>query len=222
MDNKIQLGLYTANTVPAIMVDNVANILLDLAYSDNLYIERPTQHIISSRIDGARNVLIDNFLKETTASHLFIMDADMRHPPMMPRMLLSREKEVISGLYFHRKPGNTYPHFYKHIGEKEDARPGYRNDINWSFSPMLKEAYDFFSTLNEEVLVGNKPLCIVGQGGVMLEHSVVEIDGGGFGCLLISREAIEKLSPPYLEDEPGLNGDFPCISRSMRGVRGTV
>ena len=207
MDKKIQLGLYTGSTVPALFVDNIANMLIDLAYNDALYIERPVQHIMSSRIDGARNALIQNFLEETTASHLFILDSDMKHPPMMPRMLMMREKEIISGLYFHRNPQYHYPHFYKYVGEKEDKRRGYRDDVNWHFSPMIEEAYEFFSGL-EKVPETDTPLCIVGSGGTLMEHSVVRIEGGGFGCLLLSREALEKLSPPYLQDEPGLNGDL--------------
>lgn len=218
MDKKIQIGLYTGETVPAPYVGNTVNIVIDLAYNDLLYVENPVQHIISSRIDSARNILIQNFLEYSTASHLFIMDADMKHPPMMPRMLLMRDKPVISGLYFHRNPDHHYPHLYKFTGEKEDERRGYGKSVNWHFSPMIREAYEFFSSL-EAVPEGDKPVCIVGNGGNLIDSAVVSIDGGGFGCILLSREALEKLEPPYLMNEPGLNGDLAFYKKcKMNGI----
>ena len=42
----------------------------------------------------------------------------------------------------------------------------------------------------------------------MLDNSVLPIDAAGFGCVLLRRDALEQLEEPYLQSEPGLNGDL--------------
>ena len=62
--------------------------------------------------------------------------------------------------------------------------------------------------------------CLIRNGdGSAPASSLFRIDASGFGCVLLSREALEALDEPYLRDEPGLNGDFTFYKQCrLKGV----
>ena len=211
MSTKIVLGLYTGGTAPASFTPNVVNILMDLAEHDMLSGFRcngtPYIHAESCRVDTNRNKIIFDFLTKTDASHLFILDDDMLHPAPMPRLLASRDKPIITGTYFSRSANGTrVPHAYRLAGQSEDTRDGYGKHVNNFYSPMLPQIVEFYEKFESPDT--NEPLIITKEDGSLPSTSVYPIDGAGFGCVLISREALEKMSPPYLHDQMGLNGDF--------------
>lgn len=212
MKAKITLGLYTGNQTPDTYGPNLIKMVLDLQRNDALCEALPFVHTSSCRVDSNRNAIIYHFLKEQSATHLFILDADMEHPPEMPRLLAQREKPVITGTYFHRNMnGSRAPQAYTLLGENADSRLGYGNDVNNFYAPMIVQAATFYSQF--EVPRVNSPLILTRRDGTLLSTSVQKIDAAGFGCLLLSREALERLSPPYLQDELGLNGDLAFFKK---------
>lgn len=102
-----------------------------------------------TQVDQIRNLIAD---WATRFDYLFAVDADMSFAPDTLERLLSHDKDVVSGLYIQRKPG-------QHILEI------YRNGRNVPYSD------------------------IKGKG-------LVEIDGCGFGCVLVKSEVIRAIGYP--------------------------
>ena len=219
---KITLGLYTGNTTPDTYGPNLIRMVLDLQRHDALCEDLPFIHTSSCRVDSNRNAIIYHFLQNKEATHLFIVDSDMEHPPEMPRLLASRDRPIISGAYFHRNMnGSRAPQSYNLVGESEDSRPGYGKDRNNFYTPMISEAVEFYNKF--PVPETNSPLIITNSDGSLAKTSVYEMAASGFGCLLLSREALEQLSPPYLQDELGLNGDLAFFKKcASSGVKSFV
>lgn len=220
--NKILLGLYTGSTAPDSFTPNVLNIAFDLIEHNQLAGWNESKggavgyiHASSCRVDANRNKIIDEFKQHPTATHLFILDDDMVHPPMMPRHLAERGLPIVTGVYFRRDlQGFHAPQLYKCIGQSEDTRPGYGNDINNDYQPMIDECLQFYQQF-PNLPYHNEPLIMRNDDKSLLRSSVIPIDAAGFGCVLISREAAETLKPPYLHDEPGLNGDLAFYKKAQ-------
>lgn len=84
-------------------------------------------------VDVARNQIIKVFLDSDNGDYLFFLDADMTFEPDIVHRLLSRKKDVISGLYcMRRAPFNivamrktgTGPRDYDSIGKIEPSVQG--------------------------------------------------------------------------------------------------
>lgn len=63
-------------------------------------------------IDSQRNSAVDYMLKNPDFTHIFFVDSDMVVQKDALIKLFKQEKEIISGLYFHRNPPHE-PHLYK-------------------------------------------------------------------------------------------------------------
>lgn len=166
--------------------------------------------VSSCRVDSNRNYLIHDFLHNSTSDYLFIIDEDMRHAPETPVILANRGLPVVSGLYFRRDTrGHHMPQFYSYKGQSADTRRGHGDAVNDYYEPMVPQVHQFFAELERPIPHVNTPL-ILGDSDTMtaIDSGLMRIDAGGFGCLMLSREALEKLDPPYLRDQPGLNGDL--------------
>lgn len=107
------------------------------------------QFFYGYQIDQIRN-LIAHWAEHY--DYLFSVDSDISFKPDTLKKLLSYDKDVVSGLYIQRKPGN-------HILEL------YQGGTN--------VAYD----------------TIRGKG-------LIEVDGCGFGCVLVKSEVIRKMGYP--------------------------
>lgn len=206
---RITLGIYNGASASNTTPYNIAQMISSLYELDVINHQCPVIWSTSCRVDSNRNFMIDDFVhKATGATHLFIIDDDMEHPPSMAYWLAMRNKPVISGLYFHRGKDHYTPQFYRYIGQGQDNRRGHGTDWNDTYEPMTYDVAKFLSGLkvipetDEPIILGNNVTGRPVDGGLM------RIDAGGFGCLLISREAAEALDPPYLRDQPALNGDF--------------
>ena len=221
--NKILVGLYTGDRVPDTMTPNVVNIIYDLIKNDQLAgwnSSRPGAvgfaHASSCRVDANRNKLIAEFVKHPEATHLFILDADMVHPPEMPRLLASRNLPIVTGTYFARDTSGEREHppqLYHLEGQTPDTRPGYGKDVNNVYRMMVQEASEFYGSL-PGIPYQNGPLILTNEDGSLMGKSVIPIDAAGFGCVCISREAAEAIDPPWLQDEPGLNGDLAFYKKA--------
>jgi len=54
-------------------------------------------------LDHVRNSIVNYFLSQTKATHLFFLDSDVLPPPDVIHRLLKRGAPIISGLYYERR-----------------------------------------------------------------------------------------------------------------------
>lgn len=202
------VGAYVSNTFPM----NIAALVTELARADRL---AGTQWVTSCRVDSNRNYLIHDFLNKSEGEFLFIVDEDMIHPPTMPILLAERDLPIVTGLYFRRNEQGVHtPQVYKRGEDAEETRRGHGKAVNAFYTPMLQEVNEFFSGL-ERVPYLNGPLILTKKDGSPLDSSVFPIDAAGFGCVLLRRDALEALDEPYLQTEPGLNGDLAFYKKAQ-------
>jgi len=111
--------------------------------------ETTFQFFYGYQVDQIRNLIADWALK---FDYLWAVDSDMSFPPDTLKRLLAHDKDVVSGLYIQRKPG-------QHILEI------YRQGRNVPYAD------------------------IKGLG-------LIEVDGCGFGCVLVKSEVIRAIGYP--------------------------
>lgn len=111
--------------------------------------ETTFQFFYGYQVDQIRNLIADWALK---FDYLWAVDSDMSFPPDTLKRLLEHDKDVVSGLYIQRKPG-------QHILEI------YRQGRNVPYAD------------------------IKGLG-------LIEVDGCGFGCVLVKSEVIRAIGYP--------------------------
>lgn len=63
-------------------------------------------------IDSQRNSAVAHMLSDAETTHIFFVDSDMVIPKDALIKLFKEDKDIISGLYFHRNPPHE-PHLYK-------------------------------------------------------------------------------------------------------------
>lgn len=211
----IALGLYTGNMSNSAAIPNALQICEGLVRAHRWGGWIWAQ---SSRVDSNRNYIIHDFLHNMSAEFLFIIDDDMAHPADMPIQLASRDKPMITGLYFRRSSaGNHSPVAYRYAGEMLEKRRGHGQGTNSSFSPVTQEVVSFLSAHNAPP--SDRSVCIRGSSPTEYlpeEDCVIPIDATGFGCILLRRDALEAMEEPYLIDELALNGDLTFYRNAMR------
>ena len=205
MNKKVSLGLYTGRYVSGSAPMNALSIAWALSHAD---MWGGTQWRSSCRVDSNRNYLIADFLEKSTADYLFIIDEDMIHPDAAAVVLANRDLPIVSGLYFHRSENGSYaPHFYKEDGVSADERRGHGTAVNNFYRAMSVEVCAAYSELGN-LPYNDGPVILTNQAGKPLDNLIMPIDASGWGCIMLRRDALEALDPPYLHDEPGLNGDL--------------
>ena len=212
---KITLGLYTSDYTCASFGPNILQIGVRLAEAGMF---GGMIWVTSCRVDSNRNYLIHDFLNESDGDFLFIVDEDMIHPDNMPIILASRNKPIISGLYFRRdEQARFHPQLYKFKGKGVETRRGHGSATNWEFRDMLPEVRDYLEKLGmpAEAAVDG-PMVITRQDGTPHDGGVMRMDASGFGCLLLRRDALEQMEPPYLITEPALNGDLVFFKQAKQ------
>lgn len=203
------LGIYTGTEVISDNPPNLIDMTQALASAGMYggYIRTE-----SCRVDSNRNKIINSFLKETNGDFLFIVDQDMRHHPLSGVILANRNLPIVTGLYFRRDhKGNFCPVAYREDGEGPDWRPGSGGFHNTQYKPITIEVKDFIDKAG--LPITDEPLVLADEKGRPLQAGpkvdpLVQIHASGFGCIMLRRDALEALDPPYLIDELGLNGDL--------------
>ncbi len=146
----------------------------------------------SVRVDQNRNDCIEGFLGSDADAILFI-DDDMQFPPNLAKRLWEANKPVVCGLYFQRRK-EPYPHAYKFIGHGPGTY-GQEGDI---FTDLRLEIYEALKHLPavDTPIANEKP------------GPYMDVDAGGTGCMMVRREVLEKMPPPWFRDEGSTNGDM--------------
>lgn len=212
---KISLGIYVGRYTSNTHAPDVAAILLDMERKGILSDKHPFLWATSCRVDSNRNFIISDFLHKTTSDYLLIVDEDMLHPPMLGELLLSDDKEIVSALYFRRDYNEKYyPVAYKHNGRSVEGRRGHGTFENDDFRHMGPEVLNFFHEV-KNVPNTDGPVILRQEDNAPYTNSLIRMDGGGFGAVMLRRDALEKMDEPYLLSEPGLNGDLVFYRNAM-------
>lgn len=156
-------------------------------------------------IDEARNLIVRTFLENKDATHLFFMDSDMTFPREALARLLSRQKDIVGGVYFARTD-TPIPHFYDFAREDERGVTWYRAKAA-EYTGWLDEHPEQAAFAPNHVFTDSP-------------HSMVQCDAIATGCLLISRRVFEAMSDPWFECWPGMMGgeDFKfCAAARSAG-----
>jgi len=144
---------------------------------------------VSSRpADKARNEIIEKLERDW----LFFMDADQTFAPETLRKLLSWDLPIVSGLYF-KSPGNPVPHCYKYAFQETT---GPIKDAHF-YSPLIDPIAQFLLKHTEE-LKKTEAVVIPSK-----KEDLIECDGVGGGCLLVHRQVLDAIEPPWFEYNPG-------------------
>jgi len=116
------------------------------------------QYFYGYNIDQVRNLIADWVVKGF--DYLFSVDSDIAFPPDTLKKLLAHDRDVVSGLYIQRKPG-------QHILEIYEA--------------------------NDHGGVSNIPY------GKLKGRNLVEVQGCGFGCVLVKAEVMRSIGYPQFK-----------------------
>jgi FkbM family methyltransferase len=116
------------------------------------------QYFYGYNIDQVRNLIADWVVKGF--DYLFSVDSDIAFPPDTLKKLLAHDRDVVSGLYIQRKPG-------QHILEIYEA--------------------------NDHGGVSNIPY------GKLKGRNLVEVQGCGFGCVLVKAEVMRTIGYPQFK-----------------------
>lgn len=144
--------------------------------------------VASRPADKARNEIITKLERDW----LFFMDADQTFAPGTLRKLLSWDLPLVSGLYF-KSPGNPVPHCYRYAYQ-ETTEPV--KDAHF-YSPLIDPIAQFVLRHKED-LKQNEAIILPSK-----KEDLVECDGVGGGCLLIHRQVLDAIEPPWFEYNPG-------------------
>ena len=100
--------------------------------------------MVRAMIDTARNQLVQDALKDSSYTHLLMIDDDMTFEPDFVLRLLEHDVDIVSGLAFKRRPEYTPCVFEKRQDDK--------------YYPMLPEVF--------------REVDIVGTGGILINMDV--------------------------------------------------
>lgn len=137
------------------------------------------QYFFGYQVDQIRNLIAH---WASNYDYLFAVDSDMSFAPDTLKKLLAHDKDVVSGLYIQRKPG-------QHILEI------YRNGTNVPYNDIR------------------------GLG-------LIEVDGCGFGCVLVKSDVIRSIGYPQFVYKSALDHAYTvsedtyfCLKAKEKGFR---
>lgn len=149
---KILIAIPTAKNIE---VETFKSIY-DLEVPDGF--ETTFQYFYGYNIDQVRNLIADWVVKGF--DYLFSVDSDIAFPRDTLKKLLSHDRDVVSGLYIQRKPG-------QHTLEIYEA--------------------------NDRGGVSNIPY------GKIKNKGLIEVQGCGFGCVLVKKSVMEGIGYPQFK-----------------------
>ena len=164
-----------------------------------IYYLRPGREL---PIDVARNLLVRQMLA-TDADWLWFTDQDAAFLPGTLDRLLSWDRPVVSALEMMRMPGVCWPMALKDRNEKGMYRVQGPEVYEWIGKYMN-------ATSNEPQLLDSPP-----------PGALLEVDFTGCHCLLIRREVLERMEPPWFQGyNPGGEDQYFCEkARDTLGIK---
>lgn len=153
-------------------------------------------------VDVARSYLVRQVLAGDY-SHLWFTDQDAAYTPDTLDRLLAWEQSIVGALCLVRGATWCIPMAFK--GEKEDE-PG-------SYHVLVDEVYNYLR-LHADVET-NEPQAIT----PIPEDSLQPVDITGCHCLLIEREVLEAMEPPWFSGLPGQEDMYFCRKAERLGYQ---
>jgi hypothetical protein len=150
----------------------------------------------------ARNLLVRQFLS-TDAAYLWFLDQDAVFLPGTLDRLLSRKLPIVSALEMMRLPGVCYPMALK----------GPHPTVEGQYRVQAPEVYGWIAkyldaTTNEPQILPDAP-----------QDSLLEVGFTGCHCLLIRRDVLEEMEPPWFQGyDPGGEDQYFCEKAFAAGV----
>ena len=155
------------------------------------------------RMDRNREKIAIQFMTQTDAEWLMMIDSDMEIPIRAPERLTAWNKPVVAALYFHR--GESHEPFL--FMEAPKMKDEYDRELR-SWSAKRKVVYDYLTQNNVPMRDGS--LTIDNGYG----EPLVECDAVATGCIVIHRSVFEALKKPWFEyEEGGLSEDLTFCYR---------
>jgi hypothetical protein len=143
-------------------------------------------------IDVARNLLVEMFL-QTDADYMWFLDQDAAFLPQTLERLMSWDLPIVGALEMMRMPEQCYP-----MALKEQRADG-------TFRVQASEVYGFIGQHYD--YVSNQPQILnPAPPGCLLETRWT-----GCHCLLIHRDVLEQMEPPWFQGyDPGGEDQYFC------------
>ena len=151
-------------------------------------------------IDVARNLLVELALK-SGAEYAWFLDQDAAFVMGTLDRLMSRHMPIVGALEMMRLPGVCYPMALS--GQDEDGQ----------YRIQAPEVYEFIAahydaTVNDPQIIDEPP-----QG------SLLETRFTGFHCLLVRRDVLEAMEPPWCKGyNPGGEDQYFCEKAAALGI----
>lgn len=155
---KILIAIPTAKNIEAETFKAIYDLEVPEGYQTTF------QYFYGYNIDQVRNLIADWVVKGF--DYLFSVDSDIAFPPNTLKKLLSHDRDVVSGLYIQRKPG-------EHTLEIYEA--------------------------NDRGGVSNIPY------GKIKGRGLVEVQGCGFGCVLVKAAVMKSIGYPQFRYHSALD-----------------
>lgn len=143
-------------------------------------------------------LVIDALTHPDKPEWALFLDSDMEFPPMLLARMIGRAErndiKVLSGCYFSKDVDNPNPIVSSYLGILNDTP---------SFLPLSEEVSTFLEKHSMKA---------IGQNSAYIEapdeEALIKVGGVGGGCLLVHREVLEKMEPPYFSFERGCSEDY--------------
>jgi SAM-dependent methyltransferase len=191
--------------------DTIDEVILTLAVKGLFVGISRTKHY---QVAWSRNRLCEAFLK-SEAKYLLMLDADMFFPAQTGVHLYNRAEnndlEVLCGLYF-SKSDLPQPHVYRFDQIKPDE---WGEDAIW-FQRMSTWTWEFMNRYDIPYVEGH-----FYSPKLSFEQACTEIHGAGTGCMLIRRDVLERMKPPWFHFKYGTTSEDMtfCYDAMKAGVR---
>lgn len=153
-------------------------------------------------MDVARTYLVDRVL-EGDYDYLWFTDQDAAYTPNTLERLLAWDVPIVGALCLVR--GKTWCMPMAFEGEKEDE-PG-------SYHVLVDEVYNYLREHADVKTNDPQALAPVPPG------SLVDVDITGCHCLLIKREVLEAMEPPWFSGLPGQEDMYFCRKAAGLGYQ---
>jgi len=152
-------------------------------------------------IDVARNLLVEKFL-ETDGDYMWMLDQDAAFLPGTLDRLMSRRLPIVGATEMMRLPGACWPMALK---GKDEATGKYRIQSSEVYA-WIAEHMD--ATTNEPQILEDVP-----------QDSLLEVGFTGCHCLLVRRDVLADMEPPWFQGyQPGGEDQWFCERAFAMGI----
>jgi hypothetical protein len=149
----------------------------------------------------ARNYLVERFL-ETDAEWLWFVDSDAHFLPPTLARLLSWDVPVVGAVGMMKKKPGVLPNLFGGFADDEHGYEVLASEVY----QFVGQHYDYET--NDSQIIDPAP-----------EGSLVPVSFTGCHCLLVRREVIEDIDPPWFSDRLGLEDKFFCLKAGEAGYQ---